>query len=443
MGSTGPFEAYLKQNLGKYSNRDQTQRDILNVLSAFKDLRPKMDAHVFNDGSRKELLCVDGTIPVLYKGNTYNIPVCIWILESHPHNPPLCFVRPTHNMLIKPSKHVDANGRVYLPYLHDWKPNNSDLIGLVQVMTVVFGESSPVYAKSSGQPPPRPSYPPSNMPQHSGYPQPHQTSYMPMPMPTPPSGSSPHSSYNQAQYPAPTSSYQTPQSGGYTGSYPATSGYPYPGGYPGGNQAAQPSQQPASTQPSYNPSVTSATTAASRPAVNSQGSLSDDTIKASLQTAVEDKLKRKLKENFDKFQAEMDSLSATKDKLQSGQRQLEEMINLLETETTTVQQNIQLLKQKDEEIRVSLSKMEGRDELNIDDSVMPTAPLYKQLLNLFAEEMTIEDTYYYLMEGLKKDVISIDDFTKNVRELSRKQFLLRAHIQKVRQTAGLREITPL
>ncbi|XP_030843711.1 tumor susceptibility gene 101 protein-like [Strongylocentrotus purpuratus] len=87
-------------------------------------------------------------------------------------------------MLIKPSKHVDANGRVYLPYLHDWKPNNSDLVGLIQVMTVVFGESSPVYAKSAGQPPPRPSYTPQGggMPQHPSYPQPQQSSFMPMPI---------------------------------------------------------------------------------------------------------------------------------------------------------------------------------------------------------------------------------------------------------------------
>lgn len=439
MSASGQHDAFVKQNLGKYTNRDQTQRDILNVFAAFKDLRPKVDAYVFNDGSRKELLCIDGTIPVLYKGNTYNIPICIWILETHPHNPPLCFVRPTSTMLIKPSKHVDANGRVYLPYLHDWKPNNSDLIGLIQVMTVVFGESSPVYAKSAGQPPPRPSYPAhGGMPQHPGYPQPQQTSYMPMPMPTP---ATTGSGYTQQQYPS-SSGYQPPTSaggGGYGSSYPAgTPGYPYP--YQSGAQ-----QPPAQTQsqPSYNPATSTASTAGSHPAVNNQNSLSDEAIKVSLQSAVEDKLKRRLKENFDKFQAEMDSLTATKEKLKYGQTKLEGMINELERDTNEVQQHIQLLKQKDDEIKLALSKMEGRDELDIDDSVVPTAPLFKQLLNLFSEEMTIEDTYYYLMEGLKKDVISIDDFTKTVRELSRKQYLLRAHIQKVRQTAGLREITPL
>ena len=42
-------------------------------------------------------------------------------MDTHPDNPPLCFVKPTPDMLIKPSKYVDNNGRIYLPYLHDWK----------------------------------------------------------------------------------------------------------------------------------------------------------------------------------------------------------------------------------------------------------------------------------------------------------------------------------
>ena len=38
--------------------------------------------------------------------------------------------------------------------------------------------------------------------------------------------------------------------------------------------------------------------------------------------------------------------------------------------------------------------------------------LLSRLLSLFAEEMTIEDTYYYLMEALRKDVIDLEVFLK-------------------------------
>jgi ESCRT-I complex subunit TSG101 len=54
-------------------------------------------------------------------GSQYNIPIHIWLLESHPYNPPIVEVRPTPTMQIKASSKVDHNGRVYLPYIHEWK----------------------------------------------------------------------------------------------------------------------------------------------------------------------------------------------------------------------------------------------------------------------------------------------------------------------------------
>ena len=38
-------------------------------------------------------------------------------------------------MQIKVSKHVDASGKIYLPYLHEWSYPSSDLVGLIQVDT--------------------------------------------------------------------------------------------------------------------------------------------------------------------------------------------------------------------------------------------------------------------------------------------------------------------
>ena len=43
------------------------------------------------------------------------------MLEGHPYNPPMVFVKPTATMQIKAGKHVDHSGRVFLPYLHEWK----------------------------------------------------------------------------------------------------------------------------------------------------------------------------------------------------------------------------------------------------------------------------------------------------------------------------------
>ncbi|XP_053175919.1 E3 ubiquitin/ISG15 ligase TRIM25-like [Scomber japonicus] len=140
----------LKKMLKQYKYRDLTVRDITNVISQYNDLKPVMDAYVFTDGSTKDLMSLTGTIPVSYRGNVYNIPVCLWLLDTYPYNPPICFVKPTSAMMIKTGKHIDANGEIYLPYLHEWKHPQSDLNGLIQVMIVVFEDDPPVFSRPSG-----------------------------------------------------------------------------------------------------------------------------------------------------------------------------------------------------------------------------------------------------------------------------------------------------
>nr|XP_056707608.1 tumor susceptibility gene 101 protein isoform X2 [Euleptes europaea] len=189
-------EGQLKKMLGKYKYRDLTVQETVSVITQYKDLKPVMDGYVFNDGSSRELMSLTGTIPVIYRGSTYNIPICLWLLDTYPFNPPICFVKPTSSMTIKTGKHVDANGKIYLPYLHEWKHPQSDLIGLIQVMIVVFGEEPPVFSRPTISA----SYPPY---QATGPP---NTSYMPgMPSgmsypPGPPPNSSGYPSY---PYPPP------------------------------------------------------------------------------------------------------------------------------------------------------------------------------------------------------------------------------------------------
>lgn len=60
-----------------------------------------------------------------------------------------------------------------------------------------------------------------------------------------------------------------------------------------------------------------------------------------------------------------------------------------------------------------------------------------RLLNAYAEEAATEDAVYYMGEALRNGVIDLEVFLKHIRQLSRKQFMLRALMQKCRQTAGL------
>lgn len=69
-----------------------------------------------------------------------------------------------------------------------------------------------------------------------------------------------------------------------------------------------------------------------------------------------------------------------------------------------------------------MEKMETQTENNdIDDIIVPTAPLYKQILNLYAEENAIEDTIFYLGEALRRGVIDLEVFLKVTGEHCRRR----------------------
>ena len=147
----------------------------------------------------------------------YNIPVALWILDTHPIHAPLCYVRPTPDMQIKVSQHVDGNGKIYLPYLHEWDAANSDILGLVQMCIITFGEQPPVFARPQNQ---------GHAPQQQAQPPPQPSLAYP-------------------QYPAQPPQQSSPYGGGYQPYPPVGAGGP---GYPPPAQVQPPAYPPTSTQ---------------------------------------------------------------------------------------------------------------------------------------------------------------------------------------------------
>ncbi|XP_063802422.1 ubiquitin-conjugating enzyme E2 variant 3 [Pseudophryne corroboree] len=139
----------VRQRLGKYKFRDLTTEELKDVHRMYPNFTYSMDTYTFKDGSQKDLLNLAGTVPTKFQGNSYNIPICLWLLDSHPFAPPLCFLKPTESMGIRFGKHIDAQGRIYLPYLHDWSHPKSTIIGLIKEMGVKFEEELPLYSISA------------------------------------------------------------------------------------------------------------------------------------------------------------------------------------------------------------------------------------------------------------------------------------------------------
>lgn len=79
----------------------------------------------------------------------YNIPVCIWLHETHPVSRPRCSVRPAVSMVINPvCPFVDAEGIIKLPCLSNWTQGVSNLTRLVTEMRTAFHQVTPLYART-------------------------------------------------------------------------------------------------------------------------------------------------------------------------------------------------------------------------------------------------------------------------------------------------------
>ena len=158
-------------------------------------------------------------------------------------------------------------------------------------------------------------------------------------------------------------------------------------------------------------------------------------------TAVNDKLKRRFKDTVAQAQSEIQALKKTENDLKAGTVKIDSIVDRLEKEVADADSNIIMLEQKNEEFEKELDKLQKKqDDLDVDDVVMATTPVYRQIVSSFAEEQALEDTIYYLGEALHKGVVDVDTFLKHVRAMSRQQFMLRAVIQKARKSAGLADV---
>ncbi|XP_059200609.1 E3 ubiquitin-protein ligase RNF31 isoform X2 [Centropristis striata] len=139
----------------QYSYPVETLCDLQEVRSVFPDLRLYVDFYCFPNKEKKKLVYLAGTLPVHYEGSDYNIPVCIWLHETHPVSRPRCFVCPSVSMVINPScSCVDASGNIDLDALKNWTHGVSNLSLLVSEMRQAFRRDTPLYARCPVQAPP-------------------------------------------------------------------------------------------------------------------------------------------------------------------------------------------------------------------------------------------------------------------------------------------------
>ncbi|KAH6987275.1 UEV domain-containing protein [Ilyonectria destructans] len=196
----------------EYHDVNRAYNDVAQALTQYPSLTPRTDVHTFSNGANALLLHLTGTLPVNFRGTTYRFPVSIWVPHAYPREPPMVYVVPTENMMIRPGQHVDPQGLVYHPYLVRWaefwhKSNLQDLLGIV---TDIFAKEPPVISRQQvtpakvpqpgPTPPPVPPLPPGMAPRPTTQDQP--AAEQQRPPPPPPKGPQSISSNPQSPIPA-------------------------------------------------------------------------------------------------------------------------------------------------------------------------------------------------------------------------------------------------
>jgi len=111
---------------------------------------------------------------------------------------------------------------------------------------------------------------------------------------------------------------------------------------------------------------------------SSTGTITEEHIKASIISAIDDKLRRRVQEKVNQYQAEIETLNRTKQELLEGSAKIDAIIERLEREHIDMQKNISILKDKEQELEKALEDLESAEAINPDEAVTTTAPLYRQ-----------------------------------------------------------------
>lgn len=76
----------------------------------------------------------------------------------------------------------------------------------------------------------------------------------------------------------------------------------------------------------------------------------------------------------------METLNRTKQELTEGRSKIDVMMNKLDRDSTELKSNIKILQEKEQSLQKSLDSLENVNGIDVDEAVVTTAPLYRQLV---------------------------------------------------------------
>jgi len=385
---------------GLYRDPSRVDRDASSLLksSVGTHLTPGISPLVENDGNSSHCLVLQGTIAIFFKGTTYQLLVDIYLPARYPIRPPVSFVRLAKNQYLKENHpHVGSDGTVYLPYTHEWDQRKHSLIEMVVAMSSVFSADPPVFTRAPpATPPPPPTY----------------SSYV--------------SSSNVI---GSTSSQRINNNRNTSASSPESERY---------------MREQLATIMAKEAEEANRAAEIARKAEKEENELEQQNVaqkeweKRKLeQTRIE--VNKKVRSYLHNFTEETKSTLFAdwrdQEHLKQNRDYLNEEMSDLTKRKRELKQHIETMDGKVEEIENWLkeSKSTKEEKPDIDDLCQPVTKLDAQMLDLSAESAVLTDTMYFLDRGMYTGRIDCTTHLKMIRELAKRQFLIRAHLIKINQ----------
>ena len=418
------------------------ESDLKHLCRAYPNLRPAVENYIHINGTSEMLVKVDGIVPIHFRGNNYNIPVNVWIPSMYPQKQPTCYVTPTSSMIIKPGHtNVDRNGLVRFPYLQDWSPHHSTLVGLCTVMASVFSETPPVNSKPANyrggqmQQPPR--FQNLNSARRPSYetvvtgvvtPSSNTNQYTVDAVAVNPTG---YSTTSVTATATPTLSSARGQRSG-TG-YSDHSSSRFSDGLPayGDLTTSTPSNSYSSSKYDGTDATENNNIAAHQPTPLRKSSISEDEIHQIMRDAIQQKITLRCNKLKESIQVE----SKREDALNDGASKITRGLKVLQNDKVRLEKGIELLEERDKTLAEWVDAqeilLENQEEQSPDDLLQAKDTMSDQLFECAATIAAIEDVMYHLGRALQREVIDLNTYLKQIRNLASDQFMAKALALKI------------
>ncbi|RMZ81158.1 hypothetical protein DV737_g2691, partial [Chaetothyriales sp. CBS 132003] len=416
----------------EYRDPRRTYSDLAHTLSRYPSLAPRTDVYTFENGTHALLVRLVGTVPVNFRGTVYRFPIALWIPHAYPYEPPMVYVTPTDDMVVRQGQHVAGDGRIYHHYLAHWPQawDRSHVADLLTILSGIFANEPP--------PPPRPPLPydAAQLPR-SGTPaqqQPGAAAPRPPPKQLSAQEERPQSPAQArlGRYEAPLPLPQQPQS-------PVRPPSMY-------SEHPQSNGSVPKSKPNHSLGLLSLKHSLSKDKGHSLASIRTWLVKVininCLSIMSRLRLSRPSKHHsISHREPPVQPLQSQNAALQSTIPRLQAELASLSALQDTLKSNISLLQESlssaDQTISAARQRAAAGDIPKVDDMLVPPHVVGKQLYDTVTEERGVETAIFALHDAFVRGRISSDVWSRKTRELAREGFKKRYLSRKIGVGMGL------